>query len=217
MSRSGMEWTNSFRLGDACRIVHGYAFSSRNMTSEDDVSLPIVVNIVNFRYDGGFRFDTTPVQRLKEQVPSEYILKAGDILVIMTCQTPKGEILGIPGQIPNDSNTYLHNQRLGKAVITNSSRLDPSFLYHLFCSSGLNRHLFVTSTGNKIKHTAPSRIEDYCFSLPPPRRAAQNRRNPRRLGQGHRDGGAADRGAPAAQDGADAAVIDGGGTVWGVW
>lgn len=160
-------WLRDFRLGDACTIKHGYAFSSDEMKACDDSDLPVVVNIGNFRYEGGFRFETTTVQRYLGQVPKDYILNPGDILVIMTCQTPGGEILGIPGRIPDDGQIYLHNQRLGLAEVTDPSRLEPSFLYYLLASSGLNKHLYVTATGTKVKHTAPSRIESYSFNLPP--------------------------------------------------
>lgn len=161
------KWLYGFRLGDACTIKHGYAFSSDEMKACDDPDMPVVVNIGNFRYEGGFRFETTTLQRYLGQAPKDYILKPGDILVIMTCQTPGGEILGIPGRIPDDGQVYLHNQRLGLAEVTDPSRLEPSFLYYLLASSELNKHLYVTATGTKVKHTAPSRIESYCFNLPP--------------------------------------------------
>jgi type I restriction enzyme S subunit len=137
------------------------------MTTESMEELPIVVNIVNFQYTGGFRFESTKVQRLKGPVPAEHTLRPRDVLVVMTCQTPKGEILGIPGRIPDDGRRYLHNQRLGLVQVRDPDTLDLGFLYYLFLSPALNAHLFATATGAKILHTAPSRIEAYRFSLPP--------------------------------------------------
>jgi type I restriction enzyme S subunit len=94
--------------------------------------------------------------------------KPGDVLIVMTCQTPKGEILGIPGRVPNDGRTYLHNQRMGLVKIIDYQKVDLGFLYYLFLSSGFNAHLFGSATGAKILHTAPSRIENYHFCRPPP-------------------------------------------------
>jgi type I restriction enzyme, S subunit len=88
-------------------------------------------------------------------------------LLVMTCQTPGGEILGVPGRIPNDGRVYLHNQRMGKLVVTEPDDLDAGFLYYLFLSQPFNRHLCSTATGSKILHTAPKRIEAYRFSRPP--------------------------------------------------
>jgi type I restriction enzyme S subunit len=85
----------------------------------------------------------------------------------MTCQTAGGEILGVPVRIPHDERLYLHNQRLGKVVVTQPEKVDSSYLYWLFLWSEFNRALFVSASGTKILHTAPSRIEEFRFRLPP--------------------------------------------------
>ena len=160
-------WSTSYRLGDGCSIKHGFAFKGSLMTTDDNQDLPIVVNIVNFQYTGGFRLDPTKIQRYVGTLPDEYVLRSNDVLVVMTCQTPKGEILGIPGRIPRDGRIYLHNQRMGLVSIKDTDALDLRFLYYLFISSRFNAHLFATATGAKILHTSPSRIENYRFSRPP--------------------------------------------------
>lgn len=159
-------WAEDFRLGDACKIKHGYAFKGRYMTTREDPSLPIVVNIVNFQYTGGFRFESSKIQRYEGNYPKEYTLKIGNIILVMTCQTPNGEILGVPGIITDTNNTYLHNQRMGLVSITDPDKLDLSFLYYLFLSPNFKRYLFATATGAKILHTAPARIVNYRFSCP---------------------------------------------------
>ena len=153
-------------LGDVVSIKHGYAFKSE-FFSEPAPGLPIVVNIGNFKYTGGFRFESTTLKGYVGEFPEEFILSPGDILLVMTCQTAGGEILGIPGHIPNNGRTYLHNQRMGKVVITDSDRVDQHFLYQLFLLPEFNRELFVTASGTKILHTSPSRIEAFQFCLPP--------------------------------------------------
>jgi type I restriction enzyme S subunit len=160
-------WQPGYRLGDGCTIKHGYAFQSSQMTTAGAEDLPIIVNIGNFKYTGGFRFDSTKIQRYFGPLPDGFTLKPGDVLVVMTCQTPKGEILGVPGRIPCDGRTYLHNQRMGLVQITDPEALDLGFLYYLFLSPALNSHLCATATGAKILHTAPTRIEAYRFSRPP--------------------------------------------------
>lgn len=128
--------------------------------------MPIVVAIGNFEYSGGFRFHATQVKRYTDAFPSEFVLKAGDILLVMTCQTAGGEILGIPAKVPDDGRIYLHNQRLG-LVVFRSDKISPEFAYWLFLSQNFNRHLVGTASGTKILHTAPSRIEAFQFLLPP--------------------------------------------------
>jgi len=154
------------RLGDLVNIKHGWAFKGE-FFEEYSPGKPIVVNIGNFKYTGGFRFESTTLKAYTAVYPEEYILEPGDILLVMTCQTAGGEILGIPGRIPNDGRTYLHNQRMGKPIITAPSRIDKDFLYWLFLSPDFNRELFLSASGTKILHTAPNRIEAFQFLLPP--------------------------------------------------
>jgi type I restriction enzyme S subunit len=137
------------------------------MGESSDTSLPVVIGIGNFDYAGGFRFDSTTLKRFSGSFPAEYILEPGDVLLAMTCQTAGGEILGIPGTVPADGRTYLHNQRLGKLEIFRTDRVDLRYLYHVARSKPFNQHLFGTASGSKILHTSPGRIEDFNFDLPP--------------------------------------------------
>jgi len=102
---------------------------------------------------GGFRFESTTVKEYADDYPKEYELSPRDILLVMTCQTSGGEILGIPGRIPDDGNTYLHNQRMGKVVIKEPKRIDPDFVYYLALWSDFNRELCVSASGTKILHS----------------------------------------------------------------
>jgi type I restriction enzyme S subunit len=154
------------RLGDVIEIKHGWPFKSE-LFSEELTGRPIVVAVGNFRYTGGFRFGETTVKEYRGDYPKEYDLAAGDLLLVMTCQTAGGEILGIPARIPDDGRTYLHNQRLGKVVVRDAKRVSLDFLYWLFLSPDFNRELVTSASGTKILHTSPSRIEAFRFNLPP--------------------------------------------------
>jgi type I restriction enzyme S subunit len=157
-------WTD-VRLGDLIEVKHGWPFKSEFFSSEL-TGRPVVVAIGNFRYTGGFRFDSTETKEYLGQYPREFELKAGDILVVMTCQTSGGEILGVPARIPDDGRCYLHNQRMGKILIKKPESIDNKFLYYLFLWKDLNEELVASYTGTKIVHTAPSRIEAFRFLLP---------------------------------------------------
>lgn len=157
-------WTRT-RLGEVAKIKHGFAFSG--MGENADSTLPVVVGIGNFDYAGGFRFGSTTVKRHIGDFPAEFRLAPGDVLLAMTCQTPGGEILGIPGTVPDDGQVYLHNQRLGKVEVLDTTRLDPKFVFQLARWKPFNQHLFATASGSKILHTSPGRIEGFDFELPP--------------------------------------------------
>ncbi|MFZ0827138.1 MAG: restriction endonuclease subunit S [Verrucomicrobiia bacterium] len=152
-------------LGDVLEVKHGWPFKSE-LFSETLTGKPIVVAVGNFQYTGGFRFDATTTKEYLGEYPRQYELKPRDILLVMTCQTEGGEILGIPARIPNDGKVYLHNQRLGKIVVTRPDLLDGDFIYWVFLWKDFNDELVASSSGTKIKHTAPSRIEQFGFLLP---------------------------------------------------
>lgn len=156
---------NPTRLGEVVKIKHGFAFSG--MAENADSSLPVVVGIGNFDYAGGFRFGSTTVKRFIGNYPPEFTLTPGDVLLAMTCQTAGGEILGIPGTVPDDGQTYLHNQRLGKVEVLDPTRIDLRFFFQLARWQPFNHHLFATASGSKILHTSPGRIEDFAVDLPP--------------------------------------------------
>lgn len=155
------------RLGELIHIKHGWPFKSE-LFSEDLTGRPIVVSIGNFEYSGGFRFESTTVKEYRGEYPEGFELSAGDILLVMTCQTAGGEILGIPARVPHDDRTYLHNQRTGKVEIKADAPVRHDFLYWLFLTNEFNRELVSTASGSKILHTAPTRIEAFKFRLPPP-------------------------------------------------
>jgi type I restriction enzyme S subunit len=158
-------WAPS-RLGDLISVKHGWPFKSKCF-SDELTGQPIVIGVGNFRYTGGFRFGETTTKEYRDSYPREYELTPGDILLVMTCQTAGGEILGIPARVPNDGRTYLHNQRLGKVVIHEGKPVETDYLYWLFLWSDFNHELVVSASGTKILHTAPSRIEAFRFDLPP--------------------------------------------------
>jgi type I restriction enzyme S subunit len=165
MTNINTDWIAT-RLGDVAHVIHGWAFRGESIT-EPNSDLPVVVAIGNFDYSGGFRFESTTIKAYKGDYPAEYALSAGDLLLVMTCQTEGGEILGVPGRIPDDGQQYLHNQRLGRLEIHRPDLMDMDFAFQLMRSSGFNRQLFVTASGSKILHTSPKRVEQITFDRPP--------------------------------------------------
>lgn len=154
-----------YKLGDLVSIKHGWPFRS-DLFSDNLTGRPIVVSIGNFEYTGGFRFDSTKIKEYLGEYPPDYELSPGDVLLVMTCQTAGGEILGIPGRIPDDGRVYLHNQRMGKVELLHSDQAFLDYLYWLFLWKPFNQALFNTASGTKILHTSPGRIEAFDLRLP---------------------------------------------------
>ncbi|WP_255455255.1 restriction endonuclease subunit S [Cryobacterium sp. Hh38] len=70
-------------------------------------------------------------------------------------------------RVPSDELNYLHNQRIGRVEVTDSTRVSIDYLEYLFRTNDFNHYLATTASGSKILHTAPSRIEAYQVELPP--------------------------------------------------
>lgn len=154
------------RLGELLSVAHGWPFKSAGY-AEDDRERPVVLSIGNFNYEGGgFRFGSSAVKTYDGEYPAEYETSPGDIMLVMTCQTAGGEILGVPARVPDDGRVYLHNQRIGRVVIDDRRRLDSDYFYHWAKTSTFNRQLYTTASGTKILHTSPGRIGAALISLP---------------------------------------------------
>lgn len=152
------------KLGEFFRIKHGFAFKSAFFAKDGDF---IVLTPGNFREDGGLKSQGEKEKYYSTEPPEDFVLKQGDMLVVMTDLTQEARILGSPAVVPVGG-YYLHNQRLGKVTDLQEERLDETYLYYLFNWSGFREQLKATATGATVKHTAPDRIYAAEVPLPPP-------------------------------------------------
>lgn len=146
-----MSWID-LTLGDALRVKHGFAFKGEFFAQDGTL---LVVTPGNFVEAGGFRVRPGKERYYTSDFPEDYLLCRDDLIIAMTEQ---GEgLLGSAARIPEDGK-YLHNQRIGLIAITRSDLLEQRFVYWLFNSRSVREQLRGSSTGTKVKHTAPERI-----------------------------------------------------------
>jgi|APSaa5957512535_1039671.scaffolds.fasta_scaffold11612_2 type I restriction enzyme, S subunit len=140
-------------------IIHGFGFKSEFFKSFGIYSL---TTPGNFYEEGGFKKLDDKQKFYDGPVSSYYILKTGDMIIAMTEQSEG--LLGSAAIIPK-TDTYLHNQRLGKIKqITNEIDLD--YLYWIFNSEQFRLHVTDTSVGTKVKHTSPTKLLDIPVTFP---------------------------------------------------
>jgi type I restriction enzyme S subunit len=141
-------------------VKHGFPFKSEFF---EETGRYVVLTPGNFYEEGGFKRNAEKDKCYSHSFPEEYLLKHGDIVVAMTEQSEG--LLGSMAKVPGD-HKFLHNQRLGLVTAQNPDvHLD--FIYHLFRSDYVRKQIQLTSTGSKVKHTAPERIYDLLACLPP--------------------------------------------------
>jgi type I restriction enzyme S subunit len=142
-------------------LKHGYAFDS---TKFSDSGKFILMTPGNFNERGGFRHKIPEKFYTGTDIPKDFILKSGQLLVAMTEQGPG--LLGCALFVP-EQGTYLHNQRLGLVHKIRSDKVSVQYLFHLFNSSRYRAEVSVSSTGAKVQHTSPAKILSIKIWLPP--------------------------------------------------
>ena len=149
------------KLKEFIEIKHGYAFKGEFFSK--DPTPNILLTPGNFKFGGGFKWDK--LKYYDGEIPSDFILKNGDLIVTMTDLSKLGDTLGYPALVPPSKDLkFLHNQRIGKVNFKNQ-KLGLFYLYYLLCSDSYRGHVLGTATGSTVKHTAPDRIKDFSFIL----------------------------------------------------
>jgi type I restriction enzyme S subunit len=147
------------KLGDLFKIKHGFAFKGEYFS---DTGPYILLTPGNFYDEGGFKYKEKEKYYTGE-IPTDYVLNQGDLLIVMTEQAEG--LLGSPALIPK-SNLYLHNQRLGLIIDFNIGEIIKPFVYYLFKTYNVRYQIRASASGVKVRHTSPSRIYKVQVEVP---------------------------------------------------
>ncbi|WP_080809907.1 restriction endonuclease subunit S, partial [Desulfamplus magnetovallimortis] len=151
------------KLGDLFKVKHGFAFKGEYFT--DIETRHLLTTPGNFSIGGGFQNDKP--KYYNGPVPDDYILNAGDIIVTMTDLSKASDTLGNAAIVPEDSNIWLHNQRIGLLEFKDPTQSHPKFVSYLLCSHEYRSWIVGSATGTTVKHTSPSRISEFTCPIPP--------------------------------------------------
>ncbi|MGL5669467.1 MAG: restriction endonuclease subunit S, partial [Shewanella sp.] len=147
-------------LSKVLSVNHGYAFKSEYFTSEGDY---VLLTPGNFKEEGGYWDRGEKQKYYSGEIPSRYILEKNDLLLAMTEQA--AGLLGSSILVP-ESNKYLHNQRLGLVKFKNAGQ-NTVFYSYLFNNKSVRLAIHSSSTGTKVKHTSPTKLESIKVGVPP--------------------------------------------------
>lgn len=164
-----MSW-ETCKLGKFITVKHGWAFKGEHFSDEGKY---ILLTPGNAHETGGLKLRPGKEKFYRGEFPSDYLMKSGDMLVVMTDLIQAAPILGGAIVVPEDDR-FLHNQRLGLVELVPDSGMDKGFLYFLLNSSDYRAQVRGTATGATVRHTAPKRICD-CNVLVPDTVAEQQR------------------------------------------
>ena len=157
------EWEET-SLAAVVDVKHGFAFPGENI--RDEPPGDILLTPGNFAIGGGFKGEK--FKYFDGEVPTDYVLNEGDLIVTMTDLSKQADTLGYPAVVPKPRGSrFLHNQRLGKILIKNSADLDKGFLFYLLRTAEYRHEVLASATGTTVKHTSPGRILAHKASIPP--------------------------------------------------
>lgn len=155
------EW-KEVTLGSMLDIKHGYAFPGEGITTEETDH--ILVTPGNFEIGGGFK--ASKFKYFQGDIPQEYVLSEGDLIVTMTDLSRDGDTLGYSALVPKiDGKNFLHNQRIG-LVSVKDDEVSDAFLHWLMRSRKYRFYVLGSATGSTVRHTSPDRIKRIEIEIP---------------------------------------------------
>jgi type I restriction enzyme S subunit len=156
-----MKAWSEIRLGEVIKIKHGFAFKGKHFSDHGDY---ILLTPGNVYPKGGLKLKGDKETYYDGDFPREYVLKKGDLVVVMTDLTQEAAILG-GAMLIDKSDLYLHNQRLG--LVFPTEEINRRFLYQYFNWQFFRDQVKASSNGATVKHTSPGRIYQCRLHRPP--------------------------------------------------
>lgn len=168
-------------LGEFATVQGGYAYKSQDFKSTGEWS---VLKIKNVRTGHVSYNDTSFVSTEVATATSKWATKPGDILISMTGSGPSApeSLVGRAARVWKGEKSALINQRVGRLILKESSKIDLNFLFYLLSLKESQDFLVSNSTGSanqvnisaktiesvpcpKIDHDASTNIASILLSL----------------------------------------------------
>ena len=147
-------------FAELCDIKHGFAFKSEFFATEGNY---VLLTPGNFYECGGYRDRGEKQKYYAGEIPRDFVLGEGDLLVAMTEQA--AGLLGSPILVP-ESDKFLHNQRLGLVTKKNGVPWANEFFFHVFNTQAVRNEIHGSASGVKVRHTSPTKIGEVIVSFP---------------------------------------------------
>jgi type I restriction enzyme S subunit len=152
-----------YQLSDLIEVKHGYSFKGEFFRDESTPYLLLTPG--NFAIGGGFQLGSS--KYYDGNVPTDFVLSPGELVITMTDLSKNSDTLGYPALVPEIHYVKcLHNQRLGRVILLAPELLDLRYLYYVCCSKEYRDEILASASGTAVKHTAPNRIKAFGTYFP---------------------------------------------------
>lgn len=158
-AKRGKRWVEK-PLSELCEIKHGFAFQGEYFSNEGNY---VLLTPGNFFEKGGYRDRRQKQKYYTGEIPRDYVLHRGDLLLAMTEQA--AGLLGSPILVP-ENDKFLHNQRLGLVVRKPAAPWTNEFFFHVFNTKQFRKSIHASASGVKVRHTSPTKIGQVVVAFP---------------------------------------------------
>jgi type I restriction enzyme S subunit len=158
-TKKGKGWVEK-KISNLCDIKHGYPFEGEFFSNHGDY---VLLTPGNFYERGGYRDRGEKQKYYTGEIPRDYVLNEGDLLIAMTEQA--AGLLGSPILIP-ESDKFLHNQRLGLVMRKHGVAWSNKFFFHVFNTEPVRRAIHASASGVKVRHTSPTKVSEVVVAFP---------------------------------------------------
>ena len=155
----GHGWVEKL-FSELCNIKHGHAFEGAFFSNEGEY---VLLTPGNFYERGGYRDRGEKQKFYTGEIPRDYVLNKGDLLVAMTEQA--AGLLGSPILV-QESNKFLHNQRLGLVTQKPGAAWTNEFFFNVFNTQAVRKAIHASASGVKVRHTSPKKIGEVVVAFP---------------------------------------------------
>ena len=118
------------KLVECIEVINGYAFKSSDYV---EASSTLSCRMSNIRLGGIFDIEYN-ARFLPDNFADKYkgfLLKDGDLVIAMTDLANDPKLLGVPTLVQTNGKNILLNQRVGKLLIKDPSKVDNKYLQHV--------------------------------------------------------------------------------------
>ncbi|MGI2227362.1 restriction endonuclease subunit S [Shewanella sp. AC91-MNA-CIBAN-0169] len=155
-------------LGDISTFQNGFAFKSKELTTDASAGTHKVFKMGNIRKGGGFNwhgskdhFDLNSTPKLER-----YLIKKGDLLMSMTDMKNNVALLGYTALMPV-SDVFLVNQRVGLIRKSEKHYLNYPFLYYQTNANGFLTDIRSRANSGVQVNLSTAGIKDTLLVVPP--------------------------------------------------
>lgn len=163
--KNPMHWP-VIKLSEICDLQNGYAFKSGDYVDESNV---YNCRMSNIRPGGGFDAEYHPKYLPNDywEKYASYQLVDGDVIIAMTDMASDPKILGVPTIVKTCGKKFLLNQRVGKLIFEDDSRLNRVYLMNALGQKYIRMKLASKAGGSTQINVGKPAILDIEIFEPP--------------------------------------------------